>query len=320
VYAHAEVFWHVALGRLLIGIGTAGGLMGAVKTFGNWVPGNRLATTTTSLVAIGSVGGLLSTTPMALINEVYGWRVIFIGSSVFVAFTAVLIWSITRDTPSGVTPTRTSGNPFAGYGEIYRTKDFLRLTPIYFSQLGTLLAVQTLWAGPFAFDVARYTPTQTGFSLLIMGLGTVAGYAVSGPLADKWGVTRIILFAQIVMLSMLLYFITLPVAPTPLILSGVYALFGFGAAANVVMLPQARRMFSPQMSGRAAVALNIFGFLGGFVVQWLMGLVINAFGRDDQGFYQTIGYQTAFVIPFIIGIVAFIIYLPLHHRQPRKDM
>jgi MFS family permease len=86
------------------------------------------------------------------------------------------------------------------------------------------------------------------------------------------------------------------------------------------MLPQARRMFSPQMSGRAAVALNIFGFLGGFVVQWLMGLVINAFGRDDQGFYQTIGYQTAFVIPFIIGIVAFIIYLPLHHRQPRKDM
>lgn len=319
IYANAEVFWHVALGRLLIGIGTAGGLMGAVKTFGNWVPSNRLATTTTSLVAIGSVGGLLSTTPMAIINDAFGWRIIFIGSSVFVAFTAVLIWSITRDTPVGVTPTRTTGNPFAGYGEIYRTPDFLRLTPIYFSQLGTLLAVQTLWAGPFAYDVAKYSPAQTGFALLVMGLGTVVGYAVSGPLADKWGTTHVIIVAQSVMLSVLAYFVFLPIAPTPIVLGGIYAIFGFGAAANVVMLPQARRMFSPQMSGRAAVALNIFGFLGGFVVQWLMGLVIQAFGRDDQGHYVTSGYQTAFVIPLLIGIVALIVYMPLHLRQLRKE-
>ncbi|MFZ9857492.1 MAG: MFS transporter [Roseiflexaceae bacterium] len=319
IYANAGAFWHVALGRLLIGVGTAGGLMGAVKTFGNWVPSNRLATTTTSLVAIGSVGGLLSTTPMALVNEAYGWRIIFIGSSIFVAFTAILIWGITRDTPEGVTPIRTTGNPFAGYGDIYRTVDFLRLTPIYFSQLGTLLAVQTLWAGPFAYDVARFTPSQTGIALLIMGLGTAAGYAVSGPLADKWGTTHVIISAQIVMLSVLLYFVFLPIAPTPLVISAIYALFGFGASANVVMLPQARRMFSPQMSGRAAVALNIFGFLGGFVVQWLMGLVINAFGRDDQGFYISTGYQSAFAIPLIIGVIAFVIYLPLHLRHLRKD-
>ncbi len=320
IYANAEVFWQVAVGRLLIGIGTAGGLMGAVKTFGNWVPSNRLATTTTSLVAIGSIGGLLSTTPMAMINAAYGWRIIFIGSSVFVAITALLIWSITRDTPEGVTPTRTIGNPFDGYGQIYRTRDFLRLTPIYFSQLGTLLAVQTLWAGPFAFDVARYTPTQTGFALLIMGLGTVAGYAVSGPLADKWGTTYVIVFAQIIMLTMLGYFVLLPVPPSPSVIAVVYALFGFGAAANVVMLPQARRMFTPQMSGRAAVALNIFGFLGGFVVQWLMGLVINAFGRDDQGFYQVAGYQSAFMIPLFIGVLALIVYLPLHLRALRKEI
>jgi sugar phosphate permease len=319
VYANAEAFWHVAIGRLLIGIGTAGGLMGAVKTFGNWVPSNRLATTTTSLVAIGSVGGLLSTTPMAFVNEAFGWRVIFVGSSIFVAVTAVLIWGITRDTPEGVTPTRTTGNPFAGFGQIYRTADFLRLTPIYFSQLGTLLAVQTLWAGPFAYDVARYSAAQTGFALLIMGLGTVVGYAVSGPLADKWGTTHVIVSAQLVMLSTLVYFIFLPIDPSPLVLGVIYALFGFGASANVVMLPQARRMFAPQMSGRAAVALNIFGFLGGFVVQWLMGLVINAFGRNDQGFYLTEGYQTAFIIPFTIGILAFVIYLPLHLRQLRKD-
>ncbi len=319
IYANATMFWHVALGRLLIGVGTAGGLMGAVKTFGNWVPGNRLATTTTTLVAIGSIGGLLSTTPMALINETFGWRVIFFGSSVFVALTALFIWNFTRDTPPDVTPTRTVGNPFDGYGEIYRTPDFLRLTPIYFSQLGTLLAVQTLWAGPFAYDVARFTPTQTGFALLTMGIGTVIGYAVSGPLADRWGTTYVIIFAQIVMLTNLCYFVFLPFAPSQGTLGIVYATFGFGAAANVVMLPQARRMFAQQMSGRAAVALNVFGFLGGFVVQWLMGLVIHAFGRDDQGFYQMAGYQTAFVIPLVVGIIALIIYYPLHQRAVRKD-
>lgn len=320
IYANAEVFWHVALGRLLIGVGTAGGLMGAVKTFGNWVPSNRLATMTTTLVAIGSIGGLISTTPMALVNEAFGWRVIFVGSAIFVVITALIIWIFTRDTPEGVVATRTSGNPFDGFADIYRSRDFLRLTPIYFSQLGTLLAIQTLWAGPFAFDVARYTPTQTGFALLIMGIGTVCGYAVSGPVADKWGTTYVIVIAQMVMLSIISYFVLLPVPPTPVILSVVYALFGFGASANVVMLPQARRMFSPQMSGRAAVALNIFGFVGGFMIQWLMGLVINYYGRDGQGHYHTIGYQSAFMIPLAIGVIALIIYFPLHQKAMRKEL
>jgi MFS family permease len=121
------------------------------------------------------------------------------------------------------------------------------------------------------------------------------------------------------MLTNLCYFVFLPFAPSQGTLGIVYATFGFGAAANVVMLPQARRMFAQQMSGRAAVALNVFGFLGGFVVQWLMGLVIHAFGRDDQGFYQMAGYQTAFVIPLVVGIIALIIYYPLHQRAVRKD-
>jgi hypothetical protein len=77
------------------------------------------------------------------------------------------------------------------------------------------------------------------------------------------------------------------------------------------MLPQVRTLFADAMSGRAATALNIFGFLGGWVLQWIMGQVINLNGRDASGHYFVSGYQWAFTIPFVLGCIALVIYVPL---------
>lgn len=317
LFATATSFWPLAIGRTLIGLGTAGGLMGAVKTFGNWVPKTQLATMTSVMVALGACGGLLSTSPMAYLTHNYGWRAIFLYSVPIIASIALLIRIYGHDTPDRASRTSPSSGIFTGYRTIYTHPTFIRMAPIYFSMLGTMLAVQTLWAGPFAYDVAQVSRGHVGVLLLILGCGAVIGYALSGVLADRYGVVRVIVASQLVMLVTLAYLVFLPVAATFPVLAVIYALFGFGASFNVVMLPQARALFADMMSGRAATAINIFGFLGGWFLQWAMGLVINAYGKTDLGHYTVTGYQWAFAIPFVLGCIALAIYLPLLQR-PEK--
>ena len=320
LFATATSFWPLVIGRTLIGLGTAGGLMGAVKTFGHWVPSNRLATLTSLMVAIGACGGLLSTTPMAYLAHAYGWRSVFLYSMPIVLLIAVIIRTFAHDAPAGTTIVHSSGNPFAGYRKIYAFRDFWHMAPLYFSMLGTMLAVQTLWAGPFLYDIAKYSSAQTGFLLLVLGIGAVVGYAVSGYLADRFGVTTVIVLSQSIMLIALCYFVFIPTWTAPWLLTTIYAVFGFGASFNVIMLPQARRMFDHALSGRVATALNVFGFVGAWVLQWVMGLVINAVGRDASGHYQSLGYQWAYSIPLCLGCIALLIYLPLHLRVLRKEV
>ena len=311
VYAQATTFTGVALGRLLIGIGTAGGLMGAVKTFGNWVPSSRLATMTTSMMALGGVGGILTTSPLAWVNAQYGWQNIFYGSTVFITFVACAIWFWSRDFPATMPVVRSTGNPFEGFQSIYTNKAFWQMAPLYFSMLGTLLAVQTLWAGPFLYDVLSYTPTQAGAMLLMMGIGSIIGYAISGPLGDRFGAPRMILSAQLLLIVTLSVFVYSPVLTSQPIVALLYVSFSLGAAFNVILLPQARTLFTPQMSGRAVTALNIFGFIGAYFFQRTMGYVVELQGKDSAGHYGTLGYQYAFAIPLVCAILALINYLPL---------
>ncbi len=319
VYARATSFSDVAIGRLLIGIGTAGGLMGAVKSFGNWVPANRLATMTTSMMALGGIGGIMTTSPMAYINAAYGWRNIFYGSTLFVAFVAVAIWLWSRDFPASGTVTRSTGNPFEGFRSIYSNRAFWQMAPLYFSMLGTLLAVQTLWAGPFLYDVLAYTPSQAGFSLLMMGIGAILGYGISGPLADRYGTPKMMVGAQLLLIAMLSVFVLYPVIESHTIVAALYLCFSLGAAFNVILLPQARRLFAVHMSGRAATALNIFGFLGAYFFQRSMGFVIELQGKNADGHYGKLGYQYAFAIPLVCAVVALVNYLPLVRSSQQKD-
>ncbi len=317
LFATATSFWPLAIGRTLIGIGTAGGLMGAVKTFGNWVPKSQLATMTSIMVAIGACGGLLSTSPMAYFAATYGWRSIFLTSAPIIAGIAIVVRSIGHDSAQAATVNRPNSPLFAGFGAIYTNGTFARMAPLYFTMLGTMLAVQTLWAGPFAFDVAQSSRNDVGTLLLTLGIGAVLGYGVSGFLADRFGVVYVIVAAQVGTLVALAYFVFIPIPATTMILAMVYGAFGFFASFNVIMLPQVRTLFADSMSGRAATALNIFGFLGGWILQWSMGLVINAFGKNTLGHYAVHGYQWAFTIPFVLGCIALLVYLPLI-RQSQK--
>ena len=176
--------------------------------------------------------------------------------------------------------------------------------------LGTLLAVQGLWGGPYLADVHGLAPVTVGNLLVAMGVGVVVGNLGSGWLADRLGRRRVTLAAAggFVVCHALLATLG-PGAPVAA-LAALYAAFGALASFGVVLLAHARATFPSHLTGRAITSVNLVGITGAMAVQWAMGAVIEA-GRDAGGGYGAGAYQPAFWLTTALGVAAWLLYAPI---------
>ena len=74
VFAMADTMTGAAMGRLLIGLGMAGNLMGPMKLFTNWFSPREFATMAGLILSLGTLGNMLAATPLALLTDLLGWR------------------------------------------------------------------------------------------------------------------------------------------------------------------------------------------------------------------------------------------------------
>jgi sugar phosphate permease len=273
-----------------------------------------VATVSGFMVGIGSMGSLFAATPLAWLNQALGWRAIFVWGAPIVLLSAgaIMLWA--RNTPPGVT-WHAASDGGAGFGRLFRDLRFWRIAPVNFFLIGVMLAVQGLWGGPYLFDVIGLSKIDAGNVLLALAAGVVAGYFACGWLADRYGMQRVVTIAGAVFLLSQLVFVLPGFRPPLPLLVLAFAAFGFTGAFNVVLLAQVRALFPPQMSGRAITAVNLFGFTGAALLQWWMGLIIGAFGRDGQGRYPPEAYAAAFLLTSVGTALALAWYLPLARTQ-----
>jgi predicted MFS family arabinose efflux permease len=314
IFALAPSFGVLALGRALIGVGMAGVLMGSLKAFSQWFPPQRFATMSGLLVGIGSSGALIAATPLAWLNQEYGWRTVFVGGTIITTLIALMIMTWTRNTPPGV-PWVGSTQAQGGLRDVFRDPRFWRIAPLTFFLAGTLLAFQGLWAGPYLFDVLRLSEVAAGNVLLAMGIGATIGFASSGWLADRFGIARVVVVSGIIFAACQFGLVLRP--PLALV-SVLYALFGLTGASNIMLLAHARQVFPPAITGQAVTAVNLFGIGGTFLIQWLLGLVIGAFPVDAAGHYPPLAHSTALLITAIGTTLTLAWYVPML-RQRRTD-
>jgi predicted MFS family arabinose efflux permease len=87
----------------------------------------------------------------------WGWRPLFWGLAVCILVSMVLIaWAVPRwETAS---PSAATAPP--GYSAVWTHPYFRRMTPIGFFSYGGMIAIQTLWAGPWMVRVGGASPTE----------------------------------------------------------------------------------------------------------------------------------------------------------------
>jgi hypothetical protein len=178
----------------------------------------------------------------------------------------------------------------ASYSQVWRSRYFQKMSPLAFFNYGGLVAVQTLWAGPWMVQVAGYTPLASATGLFYLNACMLVTYWVWGMvtpwLIDRgWGPERLLVW--VVPLSMLALAVNIAGGSATGWIG--WALFCVTSSVLGLAQPAIGMAFKPSLAGRALSAYNLMIFVGVFVVQWGIGLLIDVFkvaGLSDIASFQ----------------------------------
>jgi predicted MFS family arabinose efflux permease len=321
LFALSDSVLGLASGRFLIGLGHAGVIAGVYMLAVTWVPANRVATTTGTVVAIaGGIGGMLGTVPLVLALESLGHQRTFLTISALTLVMTVAIGLYVRDAPPG------QDGEATGRGEtlaqslrgLWAVLMERRLWPVF--AMGACFSmpfatVGGLWAGPYLLDIQGLNKEQAGFAVLVMVAAFHLGNLGYGPVerafaTRKWTIVGGVL-AMIALLSVI------AVLPGPGLVSAVLllTLVCLCAPFYPVLAAHTRGFVPLSRVGRAIACVNLMGLTTLFLMQkftgWLVEITASAEGETTA-----LGYRLAFASIAVALVLALLGYLRVRDVPP----
>ena len=294
VFASGHDITTLATGRALIGLGVSACLMAALKSFSQGFPPEKLPSLTGWIMTAGTLGALVSTAPLETALRFITWRQAFLGlGAVTLLVSAWLYFGVPEK------KTATSPQPMAaqwsGIRQVLRSAYFWRIAPLGFAQVGGFMAIQSLWSGVWLMKVNGYTRAQSADHLAAMSVAMVIAYALIGLLSSRLlqrGVsTRSLLISglSLATLVLLLIFAGFDLPHYPLwIAYGAFSSFG------TLSYPVVSAGFPTALAGRVNTTYNLMSFIGAFVFQWGIGILIDQ--QLALGFSVSAAHRNALLI------------------------
>jgi MFS family permease len=115
VFAVADGVMTLLVGRALIGLGVAVGLMAGLKAIVLWFPPERVALANGVYIMLGALGAVSATGPAEAVVQTLGWRGLFAVLAAASAAVALLILLVVPDRKSVHRPPPRPGSAFSRY-------------------------------------------------------------------------------------------------------------------------------------------------------------------------------------------------------------
>jgi len=321
LFALAPSFGWAFTGRLLVGLGASVVLLAWLRLAAEWFRPNEFATISGLSQSVGSVGGLVGTTPLALLVEEAGWRGSFLAIGAATLAVAVLCLVMVRDRPADlglppVTPDRPAAAPslravLAGIPSVGRNPRtwvaVLTSTGVY----SAFLAFFGLWGVGYLTQVYGLTRVTAANLVALGALGLLVSAPLVGWLSDRvLGRRRLPLLVITGLYAAAWALLALPGAPIPAgWLGPVCFALGVGSGAVVVVFALVREVNDPRYVGVALGFHNLPVFLGFALMQWLTGAVLDARwdGLTAAGarVYSAAAYRSAFLLCLAVAVGSF---------------
>ena len=314
LFSQAASMGQAMAARVLLGVGTASVLMATFTIFSHWFTKKEFGKVSGLMVAVGNLGNLAGTAPLALAVALIGWRNSFLIAGVLQALVTVLVFSLVRDRPPAKSPEvgEEGVPPRVGMAEawkqIFSNGDFWLLGAVAFAWYGNYLAVQGLWGGPYLMEVVKLTREETGRMLMYTSLGFITGSLMIDGIARKLvhSYKRTLLGGQLLLLLLMTSFLGVADRmPTPA-LAALFFAVGLCVSSGVMIYPIIRSMFPVTIVGTALTSLNFFVLMGAASVQQVMGIIIGSVLKTTPE-ASAQAYHAAFQFP--IAALAFAVVM-----------
>ena len=313
-FALAQSFSGLLISRILIGVGVSACLMAPLTGYRIWFAENQQQRANSWMLMIASLGFLSSTLPVQLLLPSLGWRWLFGGIagliliSIFLMLAFIPKWDHQKD--ESLENLVRQGS----LADVWKNKFFISVIPMGLFNYGGLMAIQTLWAGPWMIRVAGYTPLESATGLFWINITMLIAFFLWGyflPRIMNLGFSAL----KILKLGLPISFFVMLI----IILIGSKAgafyitLFILSSIFLSVTQPAVGLSFPSYLAGKALTSFNLLIFLGTFIMQWLMGLVIDLI--KNFGYSEILGLKSAFSVFLILSLVSYIFFLIINKKK-----
>jgi sugar phosphate permease len=317
VFAAADGALGLGFGRGLMGAGCAAGLMGSMVVFARWFPQRYFATLAAVIFAVGGIGNLMATTPLAMASAAIGWRGAFTGMAGITVAMAAVLFLVLRDAPPGhpvsARAPETPRQILAGLGQVLRDRRIWYISAMQAVAYPILMTISALWAGPYLDEVYGLDAIARGNVLLALNVAMILGVLAYGPLDRLFDSRKWVVVAGTALTILLLA--VLAAVPGWSLWQIVVLLVLFMGLGGYQMILHAhtRAILPDHLVGRGLTVQNTAAFVGVFAMQWASGYIIGAFqGAGDPA----LPYRVVFAFLAGATLIALLVYLRIEDARP----
>ena len=262
------------LARFLIGAGVSACLMAPLTCFRRLFSSALQLRANAWMLMSGSLGMLSSTLPVQWLLPVLGWRGLFMAVALLFALAGGLIaWLVPPDARVSSQLQASVG----GYRQVFAHPAFVRMAPMGFFVYGGMVAMQSLWIGPWLTQVTGRSAVGAAQGLFLVNLAMLVAFLSWGLLMPRliragWAGERLIALAwpaNVLCLGAILW-------QGPDAGPALWALWCVCASVVTLGQPALGQAFPAALAGRALSAFNLLIFAGVFALQWTIGLGLDA--------------------------------------------
>jgi len=282
VSALAPNFAVLVAGQVLIGIGCAPAFLVCTVFIARQFPAERFAVVSGMTLGIGSLGMLLTGTPLAWLVQATSWRTGFWALGAGSALSWLLILRLVQEPPAPVASTERPSvlGALRSYGALFALPHTLGIVALAWVTYASFISLRGLWLGPLLIERHGFSLVQSGnvaIAVSVVGMfGPVLfGRFDPGASRRRWIVGFTLTVAAV--FGMMAF--------DPGAALDVAGLIAVGVLSGYIVLQYAdvKAAYPAAMTGRAMAVFTMAMFLGVAVMQWFTGAVASiasAHGAD----------------------------------------
>ena len=334
LFAFSQGIGMATWARILTGAGTAGIWIPALKYLSTEYRPEEFATLTSIINAIGCLGLLFSTYPMAVMVELIGWRYSFAVPEIILLIFTILAWFLMKPRPAQaikageeIADTQTGDQEAAVTASGIAGKQFWKYSYFWpfaiwaFLVYGVLFSFTGLWGASYLQDSFNISREAAGTHLMFVSIGMICGGLFWGILSDRYFKARrpVLFIGTIGMLLTWATLVSFTIYPGPLLTSLLYFAIGIFSVTFLINLGCAKELFPVEIAGTAMGTVNAGMFVGVAVFQGVTGYLLDFFLENQSSLFA---FRAIFILYTVCIAVALLMVFfmpesfPGHIKKP----
>ena len=297
--------------HFLSGIGNAFCFLSCVVLVSRWFPPRRQAMVIGCLVTMAFMGGMMAHTPLAYLNERYGWRDSLLIDGAIGALLFLWIFLFVKDQPDGdmisISAKKKTSSPHF-IKALSNPQNWL--SGLYTSCLNLpIMVICALWGASYLQVVHQLPQIEASNVVSLIFIGSILGCPLVGWISDRSGRRKplMIMGAIATLLTVIPLFMGIALSET--VLNVLFFLLGVFTSTQVISYPLIAESNSASNTGAATGIASVIIMGGGGVGQILFGVLLQHHAGAATQQYTVADFQFAMWMFPIAAVAALLAIL-----------